>query len=102
MKPERHELANDCFNNIIDTRTGKVVTENTDEVYQRMVKLKVIEIYFDTETGETIVKERKELNQLSETAWMDLREDLIHDIPKFLDRVYSVWENWWNDNKNAN
>ena len=32
-KPERYELVTDCFNNIIDTRTGKVVTENVDEVY---------------------------------------------------------------------
>ena len=33
IKVLEYNLANDCFNNIINKKTGEIVVKNSDEVY---------------------------------------------------------------------
>lgn len=63
------------------------------------MKIKVVEIYWDADgfPEQTIFKETSQLNKLNEIELMDLREDLIHEMPEFCDRILSKWNSWWKD-----
>ena len=57
-----------------------------------MAKIKIMEIYWDDERGETEIKEKEGLNELTSTALMDVRQDLMHDMEDFFNRLESKWK----------